>query len=145
MVSPVFASKGQSRLVENKLLNKCIALIVLIVFSTTVSCTTSQVHPLHTTLPQEKVQGIKIGDTVKVTTYDGQTHKFKVEQLTGEKIEGEGVIVALVDIERVEKVRITGRVVAIVLIVVIAVAALIFLGSKSEYKSNRRYEGSSAR
>ncbi len=121
------------------------AMLVLIAFSVTVSCTTSQVHPLHTTLPQEKVQDIKIGDTVKVRTYDGQTHKFKVEKITKDRIEGEGITVALVDIDRVDKVRITGRTVAIVLVVIAAVAALIFLGSNSEVKSSQRYEGSSAK
>jgi hypothetical protein len=68
------------------------AILVLIAFSFTVSCTTSQVHPLHATLLQEMLQDIKIGDTVKVTTNDGRAHKFKVEQLTRETIEGGGCI-----------------------------------------------------
>ena len=129
----------------NHSVNRFIALVALISFCFTVSCTTSKVHPLHTTLPQQKVEGIKVGDTVKITTYSGEQYKFKVENITKEEIEGEGITVALTDIESIKKVYITGRTVAIALGIIALLALFVFLGSNSEYQGNRRYSGEAAR
>ena len=129
-----------------KALIRIISLLVVIAFTGTVSCTTSQVHPLQAALPQEKVQGIKVGDTVKVTTYSGEKYQFKVEQITKELIAGEGIEVALADIDTIKKVRITGRTAAIVVGVIIAVALLIILGSNSSsYRGGERDDGASTK
>lgn len=118
--------------------SKFIAMLVFIPFLVSVSCTANKTHPIHITLPQEKVQGFKVGDTVKITTYGGERYKFKVEQITNASIEGEGIKIALVDIESIKKVYITGRTVAIVVGIIIVVAGLIFLGSKSDTSIKRQ-------
>ncbi len=118
--------------------NKFTAMLVFSPFLVSVSCTANKTHPIHITLPQEKVQGLKIGDTVKITTYGGERYKFRVEHITNESIEGEGTKIALVDIESIKKVYITGRTVAIVVGIIIVVAGLIFLGSKSDTSYKRQ-------
>ncbi len=106
---------------------------------TTLSCTTRKVHPIQTTLPQEKIRDIKIGDTVKITTYSGEQYKFKVDRITKEAIEGEGNIIPLVEIEKVKKVRFTGRRIAAALGIIALLALLVWLGSNSESQADGRY------
>ena len=120
-------------------MNKLIALLVSMAMLTTLSCTTRKVHPIQTTLPQEKIRDIKIGDTVKITTYSGEQYKFKVDRITKEAIEGEGNTVPLVEIEKVKKVRFTGRRIAAALGIIALLALLVWLGSNSESQADGRY------
>ncbi len=111
---------------------KLVALVVIMAFTFTVSCTTNKVHPIHTTTPQQKVEGIKVGDTVKVTTYSGEKYKFKVESITAKEIEGEGIKLDLTDLERVEKVYFTGERIAAAIGIIALLVAIVWLGSNSE-------------
>lgn len=111
----------------------------MIAFIFTVSCTTTKVHPIHTTLPQEKVQGIKVGDTVKVTTYSGEKYKFKVEHVSNEEIEGEGNKIALTDVESIKKVRFTGEKIAAAVGIIALLVLLVWLGSNSKSSGDDRY------
>jgi hypothetical protein len=122
--------KGE--LVHHNLANRLIALIVCMAFVFALSCTSSKVHPIPPTLPQEKVQDIAVGDTVKITTYSGEQYKFKVENLTQEAIEGEGHKISLVDIESIKKVRFTGEKIAAVVGIILLLVLLVWLGSNSE-------------
>ena len=124
---------------QNKSVNRLISLLVLISFTFAVSCTTTKVHPIHTTLPQEKVKGIKVGDTVKVTTYSGEKYKFKVEDISNEKIEGEGNTIALTDVESIQKVRFTGKKVAAAVGIIAFFVFLVWLGSNSKSSGDDRY------
>lgn len=127
------------RSVQNTSASRIISLFVLISFSFTVSCTTNKVHPIHTTLPQEQARDIKQGDTVKVTTHSGERYKFKVENISNEAIEGEGIKLAFAEVDSIKKVRITGKRVAIVVGIIALIAGLLFLASKSDYQSRKHY------
>ncbi|MDJ0811423.1 MAG: hypothetical protein QNJ01_15080 [Desulfobacterales bacterium] len=116
-----------------------VALLVIIAFTFTVSCTTKNVHPFHTTTPQQKIEGIKIGDTVKVTTYSGEGYKFKVERISEEEIEGEGIKLDLADIASIEKVYITGKRVAAAIGIITLLVLMVWLGSNSETEGAGRY------
>ena len=118
--------------------NRLIALLVSIALIFTLSCTSTKVHPIPPTLPQEKVHGIKVGDTVKITTYSGEQYKFKVENLTQEEIEGEGHTIALIDIESIKKVRFTGKKIAAALGIIAFLALIVWLGSNSESAGDNR-------
>ena len=119
--------------------NKLVALLVIIAFTFTVSCTTKKVHPFHTTTPQQKIEGIKIGDMVKVTTYSGEGYKFKVERISEEEIEGEGIKLDLADIASIEKVYITGKRVAAAIGIITLLVLMVWLGSNSETEGAGRY------
>ena len=122
--------------------NRLIALLVSIALIFTLSCTSTKVHPIPPKLPQEKVHGIKVGDTVKITTYSGEQYKFKVENLTQEKIEGEGHTIALIDIESIKKVRFTGKKIVAALGIIAFLALIVWLGSSSESAGgDRQIEG----
>ena len=123
---------------SNKTSTRLISLLVSISLVVTASCT-SKAPAIHTTLPQQKVQGIKVGDTVKVTTHEGEEFKFKVERLTNEEIEGEGIKIALVDIATVKKVRFTGTVIAITLVVIAMLVAIILISPGSDVQRSQRY------
>lgn len=123
----------------NKTANRLIALLVSIALIFTLSCASKKVHPIPPTLPQEKVHGIAIGDTVKVTTYSGEQYKFKVENLTQEEIEGEGHKIALVDIESIKKVRFTGKRIAAAVGIIALLVLLVWLGSSSESAGDDRH------
>lgn len=131
--------QSAKRLVENTAANRVIALFVLISFIFTVSCTTTKVHPIHTTLPQEQARDVKKGDTVKVVTHSGERYKFKVDHISKEEIEGEGIKLALAEIASIKKVRLTGKRVAIVVGIIALVAGLIFLALSTDYQSRKRY------
>jgi hypothetical protein len=123
---------GKAGLLHFNAAKRLIALLVSMALIFTLSCTSSKVHPIPPTLPQEKVHGIKVGDTVKITTYSGEQYKFEVENLTQETIEGEGHKISLVDIESIKKVRFTGRKIAAALGIIALLVLLVWLGSNSE-------------
>ena len=112
----------------------------------TLSCTTRKVHPIQTALPQEKIRDIKVGDTVKIVTYSGEHHKFKVDAITKASIEGEGNVIPLVEIESIKKVRFTGRRIAAAVGIIALLVLLVWLGSNSKSSGDGRYAaGGSAR
>ncbi len=123
--------------VYNNSANRLISVFALISFIFTLSCTTTKVHPIHTTLPQEKVRGLKVGDIVKVMTYSGEQYKFKVEKITNEVIEGEGNKIALTDVESIKKVFFTekGIVAFVVLIVGFVVLIVVGINNNPKYKT----------
>ena len=123
---------------HNKSPNQLIALLVAVSLIFTLSCTSSKVHPIPPTLPQEKVHGIAVGDTVKVTTYNGEQYKFKVENITQEEIEGEGHKIALIDIASIKKVRFTGKKIAAAVGIIAFLVLLVWLGSNSETAGDDR-------
>ncbi len=116
---------------------KLFTLLVIIAFTSTVSCTTRKVHPFHTTTPQQKIEGIKIGDTVKITTYSGEDYKFKVERISEKEIAGEGIKLDPADIESIEKVYITGKRVAAAIGIIALMVLLVWLGSNSDSPRKR--------
>ena len=132
-------SQSAKRLVEKTALNRVISLLVLISFSFTVSCTTTKVHPIHTTLPQEQARDVKKGDTVKVVTHSGERYKFKVDNISKDEIEGEGIKLAFAEIVSIKKVRITGKRVAIAVAIIALVAGFIFLALSTDYQGRKRY------
>ena len=119
-------------MVHDKTAHRLIALLVSISLLFTLSCASKKVHPIPPTLPQEKVHGIAVGDTVKVTTYGGEQYKFKVANITQEEIEGEGHTIALVDIASIKKVRFTGEKIAAAVGIIALLVLLVWLGSSSE-------------
>ncbi|MDJ0667108.1 MAG: hypothetical protein QNJ61_07520 [Desulfobacterales bacterium] len=129
-------------MVHAKSVNRIIALLVSIALIFTLSCAGKKVHPIPPTLPQEKIHGITVGDTVKVTTYSGEQYKFKVDNITREEIEGEGHTIALVDIASIKKVRFTGEKIAAAVGIIALLALLVWLGSSSESAGDdRQIEG----
>ncbi len=114
--------------------NRSISVVVLISFIFTLSCTTTKVHPIHTTPPQEKVRGLKVGDTVKVMTYSGEKYKFKVENITNEVIEGEVNNIALTDVESIKKVFFTGKAIAAFVVLIVGFVVLIVIGTSNNPK-----------
>ncbi len=126
--------------------NKLIALLVSMALIVSVSCTTHKVRPIQSTLPQEKIRDIKIGDTVKITTYAGEQYKFKVEAISKEAIEGEGHIVPIAEIESIKKVRFTGQRILAAVGIIALLVLLVWLGSNSKSTGDGRYaSGSSAK
>lgn len=111
---------------------KLMSLLVLISFTFTISCTTKKSRPIHTTTPQEKVEGINAGDTVKVTTYSGQRYKFKVERISNEVIEGGGIQIAIIEIDSIKKDFGTGKTVALVVGIIAVIVALILIVPESD-------------
>ncbi len=126
--------------------NKLIALLVSMALIVSVSCTNHKVRPIQSTLPQEKIRDIKIGDTVKITTYAGEQYKFKVEVISKENIEGEGHIVPIAEIESIKKVRFTGQRILAAVGIIALLVLLVWLGSNSESTGDGRYaSGGSAK
>jgi hypothetical protein len=134
--------KGQSGVRKN-FATRLTALLVSISLIFALSCTRKG-HPIHTTLPQEKLQDIKVGDTVKITTYSGERYKFKVENITHEEIEGQGHKIAIAEIENIEKVYFTGERIAAAIGIIALLVLLVWLGSNSESQGDQRYTGQDA-
>ena len=125
--------------------NKSIAAFVSMALMFTLSCTSSKVRPIQSTLPQEKLRDLKIGDIVKIKTYSGAQYQFKVENITKEEIEGEGNIIPVAEIESIKKVRFTWKRFAAGVGIVALLVLLVWLGSNSESGGNRQVVGASAR
>jgi hypothetical protein len=126
--------------------NRAIALFVIISIVFATSCTNPKVHPINKSLPQETLQEIEVGDTVKITTYSGEQYTFKVDMITEEAIEGEGYKVLLTDIERIKEVHFTGRKVAAAVGIIALLVLLVWLGSNSESQGDNRHDqGASAK
>ena len=125
--------------------NRFIALVVAISLVFTLACTTRKSHPIHTTLPQEKLQGINIGDTIKITTYSGERYKFKIENITHEEIEGAGHKISIAEIESLEKVYFTGERIAAAIGIIALLVLLVWLGSNSESQGDQRDAGGDAK
>ena len=122
------------------------ALFVIISIIFAGSCTNTKVHPLNKALPQETLQEIEVGDTVKITTYSGEQYTFKVDMITEEAIEGEGYEVFFSEIERIKEVHFTGRKVAAAVGIIALLVLLVWLGSNSESQGdNRNDQGESAK
>ncbi len=114
------------------------AMIVLLAFAVTASCTARKGPAIQTKLPQEVAQGLKVGDTVKITAHSGERYKFKVAKITKEGIEGGGHQIAFADMAEIKKVRITGRTVAIVLGIIALLAALVIMSTNSGIEVDER-------
>ena len=125
--------------------NKVITTLVSIALLFTLSCANSKVHPIQSTLPQEKLRDIKIGDIVKVKTYSGEQYQFKVENISKEEIEGEGNTIPVAEIESIKKVRFTWKRFAAGVGIVALLVLLVWLGSNSESDGDRYVVGGSAR
>lgn len=132
-------------MVQKNIKIRLIALLVSISLIFTVSCSTRQSHPIHTTPPQEKLKDIKVGDTVKITTYSGERYKFKVANITNEAIEGAGHKISIAEIESLEKVYFTGKRIAAAVGIIALLVLLVWLGSNSESQGDRRYAGGAAK
>lgn len=126
-------------------LNRFIALLVSISLIFAVSCTTSKVHPIHTALPQEKLQDLKAGDTVKITTFSGEQVKFKIDNITNETVEGQGHTIPIAEIESIKKVYFTGERIAAAVGIIALLVLLVWLGSNSETQGDQRYTGGAAK
>lgn len=135
--------EGQGGVRKNSAI-RLTALLVSISLIFTLSCTRKS-HPIHTTLPQEKLQDIKVGDTIKITTYSGERYKFKVENITHEEIEGQGHMIAIAEIENIEKVYFTGERMAAAIGIIALLVLLVWLGSNSESQGDRSYAGGDAK
>ena len=79
--------------------------LVLVLIPAVVGCTTAT--RIHYQSPDELQAMIEVGDTVKVTTVDGERIKTKVVEITDREIVGEDVSIPITDIEKIEEVELS--------------------------------------
>jgi len=88
---------------------KLISMIIIILVAS--GCTTLkpvEMSPeqLHDRISAGEV--IEVGDSVKIVTTDGETHKFKVSAITADGIAGKGIEIPIADIVAVETREFSG-------------------------------------
>jgi hypothetical protein len=94
--------------------NKFVISIVLLSFVS--GCTTTRSLP--TNDAQSVASQLKIGDKVRITRSDASEVKFKIDAISNEGIEGDGIFVAYADMQQVQiKEHSTGKTVALVAVI----------------------------
>lgn len=129
-------NQGDRVLVHHSFPKRAIALFVLLSFMISLSCTSTKVYPVQGERSQEQAHGIKIGDTVKIRTLKGQKYRFKVENISSEKIEGEGIKLTFSEIDSIKKEHISKKVIFFAAALIAVVVAILIFGSDSDSDSN---------
>ena len=80
-------------------------LFIIVVAASTFGCSTISPVEMTPEQVQEKIsegEVIRVGDTVRIATTDGEIHKFKVTAVTAQQIVGDDINIAIDDIVAVE-------------------------------------------
>ena len=80
-------------------------LLIIVVAASTFGCSTLSHVEMTPEQVQEKIsegEVIRVGDTVRITTTDGEILKFKVTAVTAQQIVGDDINIAIDDIVTVE-------------------------------------------
>ena len=105
----------------NGAVNKIVISIVLLLF--VMGCTTTRI--LSANDPQSIASQLKVGDNVQITRNDDSDVKFKVEAISNEGIDGDGIFVAYSDIQQVQiREHSTAKTVGLVAVILIVIKAL---------------------
>ncbi len=101
--------------------NKIVIGIVL--FSFIAGCTTTRVLP--TNDAQSIASQLKVGDKVQITRSDASEIRFKIEVISDEGIDGDGIFVAYSDIQQVQiREHSTAKTVGLVVVILIVLKGL---------------------
>ena len=101
--------------------NKIVIGIVL--FSFVAGCTTTRVLP--TNDAQSIASQLKVGDKVQITRSDASEIRFKIEVISDEGIDGDGIFVAYSDIQQVQiREHSTAKTVGLVVAILIVLKGL---------------------
>ncbi len=102
--------------------NKIVISIALL--SIVSGCTTTRSLP--TNDAQSVASQLNIGDKVRITRSDASEVKFKIDAISNEGIEGDGIFVAYTDIQQIQiREHSTAKTVALVAVILVVLKGLI--------------------